>query len=137
MALCVRNSAEDEEEAANDESDEGSDDEFHYSSALELSMEDWNFWPVDFSAPDLALAKDIIRSLVCNGGNIYAENSTKSDSLSLARDTALKTDMVSLTRRSLLLFFEAVCISDDLTMHKSFLRVAENTDLGRCIARFL
>ena len=137
IAVCLKNSAKDRENADNG-SDDGEEDEFHSTSALELSKKDWSFWPIRFSTPDIALAMDIIRSLVSNGGNIYAENSKGHTPLSLVKDTALQTDMMFLTRRSLLLFFEAVCITDDLRANcKSFRRVAENADLGSCIARFL
>ena len=126
IAVCLKNSTEDWEDAA------------HSTSALELSKEDWSFWPIRSSTPDIAVAMDIMRSLVSNGGNIYMENSKGHTPLSLVKDTVLRTDMVFLTRRSLLLFFEAVCITDDLRTHNnSFRRVAENADLGRCIASFL
>ena len=125
IVVCLKNSAE----------DRGLSD--HTTSALELSKGDWSFWPIRFSAPDIAQAKEVIRSLVSNGGNIYAENSKGHTPLSLVRDAALQTDMVYLTRGSLLLFFEAVCTADGPTHNNSFRRVAVNTDLGRCIARFL
>ena len=82
-------------------------------SDLGLSAEDWHSLP-----PSVSLGRtksnDLIRWLVSNGCNIYAENSKGHTPLSTAQDKALKADMVYLTRRPLLLFFEAVCVADDL-----------------------
>ena len=88
-------------------------------------------------AYDPVLALYLLKLLVSNGGNIYAENSMGYSPLSLIKDAALKADMVYQTRRSLLLFLEAVCVTDDHTNNKSFQRVAENSDLTNFILGFL
>ena len=104
------------------------------TSALELSEEDFDRWPVYFDSSDRISSTHLIRLLISRGGNIYAENSKSYSPLFLAKDNQpLKTDMVYLTRRSFLLFFEAVCVADDLTHSDALQRVAASTDLRRCI----
>ena len=117
-----------QERISDDESEEEDGDEGHNTMTIELS---------DFHALDPPLAAELIRELVSNGGNIYAENSVGCTPLSLVRNPALKADMQFLTRRALLLFFEAVCIADDLACYDSLQRVAANFDLGRYIGGFL
>ena len=106
-------------------------------SALELSEEDWDRWPEYFRFDDPRGKREFIRILVSKGGNIYAKNSKGYTPLSIVQDAALKADMVYLTRRSLLLFFEAVCVADDLKHSDALRRVAVSTDLGRFICGFL
>ena len=105
-------------------------------SDLGLSEEDWHSLP-----PSVSLGRtksnDLIRWLVSNGCNIYAENSKGHTPLSLVRDPALKADMMYLTRRPLLIVFEAVCVADDLKHSGALQRVAASTDLGRYICGFL
>ena len=129
---------------------------FHPDHAIELSERDWTLPPVVWFPPYPPLVIDVIRSLVSEGGNIYAENSRGHTPSSLVGDItqlkldmgyftplfqvqveALKADMVYLTRRSLLLFFEAVCVADDLKHSDALQRVAAGTDLGRYIVGFL
>ena len=107
----------------------------HRRSALGLSKEDWN--RLCFDSCKLCLRLDFIGWLASNGGNIYAENSKGRTPLSLARDPELKADMVFLTRRPLLLFFETVCEADDLKHSDALKRVADNYDLGRHIISLL
>ena len=107
------------------------------SSALELSEEDWDRWPIRFISLDPARTTNIIRLLISNGGNIYAENSRGCTPLSMVRDPALKLDMVYLTRRPLLLFLEAMCIGYNFERTDALQRVAENIDLRRYLAEFL
>ena len=71
--------------------------------------------------------------LVSIGGNIYAENSKGYTPLSLVKNTDLKADVMYLTRRSLLIFFEEVSIADGLKNKGSLERVAANIDLMRYI----
>lgn len=75
--------------------------------------------------------------MVSIGGNIYAENSKGYTPLSLVRDPALKADMVFLTRRSSLIFFEAICAANGLKNTAALQRIAANTDLGRYIVGYL
>ena len=108
---------------------------FH-NGELELSEEDWHTWPVRAPIAELFLTMNLIRLLVANGGNIYAENSKGHTPLSLVQDPALKTDMVFLTRRALLLFFEAICIAD-IEHSDSLQRVAASADLVRYLAKLM
>ena len=117
-----------QERISDDESEEEDGDEGHNTMTIELSEEDWICFPFCFHALDPHLAAELIRVLVSNGGNIYAENSKGHTPLSLVRNPALKADMQFLTRRALLLFLEAVCIADDLACFDSFQRVAANSD---------
>ena len=103
---------------------------------LELSKEDWHTWPMYSPRANPSLVRELIRLLVANGGNIYAENSKGHTPLSLARDPALKTDMVFLTRRALLVFFEAICIAD-IEHSDAFQRVAASADLVRYLAMLM
>ena len=107
------------------------------TSDLELSELDWNKWPVLFATLSPSLTMDLIRSLVSKGGNIHAENSKGHTPLSMVKDPMLKSDMVYITRRSLLLFFEAVCTAKGLKANRSLQRVTENRDLKGCIIRFI
>ena len=109
----------------------------NFTSALELSEEDRNDLLKNFQPDETSWTEDFIRILVSKGGNIYAENSKGHTPLSLAWDAALKADMMYLTRRSLLFFFEAVCVADDLKHSGALQRVAANADLGRHICGFL
>lgn len=136
ISTCLRNSTNFKRTEA-DESDEEDTDEIHNTMAIELSEDDFAYWPVCFYSPAPNLTADLIRFLVCKGGNIYAKNSMGCTPLSLVRDPDLMADMVYLTRETLLLLFEAVCIADDLTCCNSFQRVAANADLGRYIVGFL
>ena len=104
---------------------------------LELLEEDWHTWPVRAPHAEFSLTMDLIRLLVANGGNIYAENSKGHTPLSLVHDPALKIDMRFLTRRALLLFLEGVCIAEDLRNHSSLQRVAESADLVRYLVESL
>ena len=79
--------------------------------------------------------RDVVRLLVCNGGDIYAENAEGKTPLGLVTNPALKADMVFLTRRPLLLFLEAVCVAEDL--QSSLRRLAESSDLLRYMVRFV
>ena len=108
---------------------------FH-NGELELSEEDWHTWPVSVPRENAALVRELIRLLVSYGGNINAQNSRGLSPLSLAQDPALKADMVFLTRRALLLFFEAVCIAD-IKHSNAFQRVATSTDLVRYLAKLM
>lgn len=107
------------------------------ASELQLSKEDWNYWPLRFSTTRPLLTMDLIRMLVSTGGNIYAVNSKNHTTLSMVRGADLKHDMVFLTRRPLLHFFEAVSFADDLPNNPSLLRVAANNDLIGYIVGFL
>ena len=80
---------------------------------------------------------DLIRSVVSKGGNIHAENSKGQTPLSMVRDPILKSDMVYMTRRSLLLVFEAVCTAKGLKANRAHQRVAGSTDVRRNIVGFL
>ena len=80
---------------------------------------------------------DIVKLLTSKGANIHVEDSNGISPLSLITDPALKADMVFLTRRPLLLFFEAVTVSDDVNISRSFRQVAENSDLMREVYGFL
>ena len=80
---------------------------------------------------------DVAKLLVISGADVHAEDSAGRTPLSLATDSALKADMVFLTRRPLLLFFEAVIVSDDVNISRSFRLVTENSDLMREVYGFL
>ena len=80
---------------------------------------------------------DVAKLLVISGADVHAEDSAGRTPLSLATDPALKADMVFLTRRPPLLFFEAVIVSDDVNISRSFRQVAENSDLMREVYGFL
>ena len=80
---------------------------------------------------------DLIRSFVSKGGNIHAENSKGHTPLSMVQDPMLKSDMVYITRRSLLLFFEAVSAADVQENPRSLARVAGSTDLKGYIMRWV
>ena len=90
-------------------------------------------FPRDF----ITRTMEIILMLVSNGGDIYAENLNGCTPLSLVRDESLKANMLFFTRRSLLLFHEAVFLVDDLKNNESLQCVAGNIDLKRCIVTFL
>ena len=111
------------------------DNGFH-NGELELSREDWHTWPESVPRENAALVRDLIRLLVANGGDIYAENSKGYTPLSLVQDPGLKADFVFLTRRPLLLFFEAVCMAD-LKSIDSIRRAAANVDIRRYIVECL
>ena len=72
--------------------------------------------------------------LVSNGGDIHAEISIGLTPLSLVTDPAAKAEMVFLTRRPLLLFFEAV--AEDIDTSRPLRRVAGNSDLIRELILF-
>ena len=105
--------------------------------AIELLEEEWDRWPVPFTSPDPKPTRYLIRLLVSNCGNIYAENSKGHSPSSMTRDSDLKADMVFFTRRSLVLVFEAVNIAEDLENSYALKRVAASTDLTRFIGGFL
>lgn len=107
------------------------------TSAIELLEEDWDNPPVSLASSLPALAMDLTRLMVSNGGNIHAENSTDHSPLSLVPDQALRTDMIFFSRRSLLLFFCAVCAVDDLKNNVSLQRIAGNIDVRRYIVTFV
>ena len=108
---------------------------FH-NGELELSKEDWHTWPKYSPRANPSLVRELILLLVANGGDIYAENSKGYTPLSLVQDPALKTDMVFLTRRALLVFFEAICIAD-IEHSNAFQRVAASADLVRYLAMLM
>ena len=109
----------------------------NWFSALELLESDWHSLPERFTSSDFSVTKRIIRELVPNVNNIYAVNSKGYNALSLARDEALKDEMIFLTRRALLVFLEAISVADDLRRSDSIRRVAHNIDLQRCIVKFV
>ena len=79
----------------------------------------------------------LIRLLVVYCADIhFAENSNGCTPLFLIDDKALKADMVFLTRRPLLLFFEAASFSDDSDTSRSLRRMAGNPDLVRVVIMF-
>lgn len=80
---------------------------------------------------------DLVRTLISHGGNIYAADSKGQTPLALVNAATLKSDMLFPTRRSLLVFLDAVCIADNLKCNGSIQRVAEITDLCRVILKFL
>ena len=109
---------------------------FH-NGELELSEEDWHTWPVRAPIAELFLTMNLIRLLVANGGNIYAENSKGHSPLSLVLDTVLKADMIFLTRRPLLLFLDAVGAAGDIKGNESLQRMTGNSDLVRYLVKSL
>ena len=127
ITLCLANSAY-EWRFSDVESGEEDTGVIRDTKALDLSQGDWIYLPPCFSTQDPYLTKKNIRLLVSQGGNIYAKNSMGCTPMSLVRDKYLKADVLFLTRRSLLLFFEAVCIADDLACYDSFQRVCS----GEC-----
>ena len=104
-------------------------------SDLGLSEKDWNRLRTE--SYKLSRRLDFIGFLVCEGGNIHAENSQGLTPLLMVRKAHMKADMIFLTRRALLLFFEAVCIADDLKKHGPLQQVAGQYDLERCIVMFI
>ena len=106
---------------------------------LELSEEDWHHWHVRELRALRLNTMVLIRMLVSMGGNIFAENSKGHTPLSLVQDPGLKADMVFLTRRPLLLFFEGVFSSTALDKKDRcpLQRVAESADLVRYLAKSL
>ena len=109
------------------------EEEFSNAAALELM----DPWPVFLITPSLDQTTTLIQLLVSNGGNIYAENSEGHTPLSLVRDPALNAEMVFLTRKPLLLFFEAICVANDLKNTAAPHCVAVNIDLKRYIVGYL
>ena len=79
---------------------------------------------------------DLIRLLVCNGSDIYAEDASGKAPLHLVKDPSVKAEMVFQARKSLLLFLEAVCVTEELTNSRSLRRVAESSDMVRHIVMF-
>ena len=134
MALRLRNSSGDIEDE-----DEEDGDAIDDNSTLELAKEEFCIWPMhSFTQEHSQTILYLIKVLVSSGGNIYAVNSMGHSPFSQVKQIPeLKAEMVYLTRWSLLLFFEAVRVSDDLTNSCSFQRVAESTDMGRHIVGFL
>ena len=68
---------------------------------------------------------------------MYAEYCKGYSLLSLVRDPALKADMVFLTRRALLLFLMGICAARDVTNSRPLRRMAESSDVVRCITKFM
>ena len=83
-----------------------------------------------------ALRIDLIRLLVCSGSDIYAEDARRKAPLRLVTSPRIKTEMVFQARKPLLLFLEAVCVTEDLTNSRSLRRVAESSDTVRHIIMF-
>ena len=79
---------------------------------------------------------DLIRLLVCNGSDIYTEDASGKAPLHLVRDPRTKTEMVFQVRKPLLLFLEAVCVTEELTNSHSLRRVAESSDMVRHVVMF-
>ena len=79
----------------------------------------------------------MIKLLVFHGGDIYAENSEGESPLSLESASAVRADMIFLSRRPLLLFLEAVCLSESEECEGPLRRVAEKSDLVRLTTKFI
>ena len=79
----------------------------------------------------------MIKQLVSNGGDIYVKNSKGLSPLSLAADPTVRAEMIFLSRRPLLLFLEAVCLSEGVECDDSLRRVAGNIDLVRLTIKFI
>ena len=139
MAACLKNSIREDEDFDDEVNDDEEDDGNYerHTSDVELSQEDWCDWPVYLGTNNASLTKDLIRYVVSMGGNVQAVNSKGHTPLSLVRDTALKSDIVFLTRRPLLHFFEAICIAEGLEGSRALQRVAENFDVMGHIVTFL
>ena len=135
MVICLRNTNrrdDDEDEVYNEESSR-----LFCNSELECIEENWFHWPVRFCSPKPLLVKALIRLLVFNGGNIYAENSKDHTPLSLVTDSALQCDMLYLTRKPLLNLLAVLYTCDDHKRSDPLHRLAENSDLRRAIVIFL
>ena len=79
----------------------------------------------------------MIGLLVSHGACIYAENSKGQSPLSLVADQTIRAEMIFLTRRPLLLFLEAVSLSEGVEFDDSLRRVAGNSDLVRLTTKFI
>ena len=79
----------------------------------------------------------MVKLLVSNGGDIYAESFKGLSPLSLVSDPTVRAEMIFLTRRPLLLFLEAVCLSEGVEFDISLHRVAGNSDLVRLTTKFI
>ena len=79
---------------------------------------------------------NLIRLLISYGADIHAEDWGGSTPLSRVIDPAVMVEMILLTRRPLLLFFNAVSVSEDLSISRSLRRVAEIPDLVRGVVMF-
>ena len=55
----------------------------------------------------------------------------------MIRDPIMKGDVAFLSRRSFLLFLEAICISDGIKTNDSLRPVATNVDVRRYLVKFL
>ena len=80
---------------------------------------------------------DLFRLLVCNGSDVYAEDASGEAPLHLVKDPNIKTEMVLQARKPLLLFLEAVCVTEMLTSSRPLRRVAEISDMVRHIVMFV
>lgn len=83
------------------------------------------------------LKTGIIQMLISYGADIHAKDANGVTPLSLVTHPALKAEVIFIPRRSLVLFFEAMSVADDLKNQDSLFRVAGNAFLARYIVGFL